>query len=111
MPEPSLVVDDYISESPPVGLDISIESLSTRIEPIGTSTATSGQPSVVKQISPNGTIFAGDSSDGIPQSTSEVIVISDDEDIEEIKIVDLTSKDNKDPEMDIEIVDLTSASN
>ncbi|KAL4343860.1 hypothetical protein AHAS_Ahas11G0120600 [Arachis hypogaea] len=89
VPEPGFVVNDYILVSPPVA---------------------SGQPSVVEQISPNGTILADDSSDGIPQSTSKVIVISDNEDIEEIKIVDLASKDDEDLEMDIEIVDLTSNS-
>ncbi|KAL4365557.1 hypothetical protein AHAS_Ahas07G0118000 [Arachis hypogaea] len=64
VPEPGPVVDDYIPESPPVGLDI----------------------------------------------TPEAIVISDDQGIEEIEIVDLISEDDEDPEMDIEIVDLTSDS-
>ncbi|KAL4328791.1 hypothetical protein AHAS_Ahas13G0235400 [Arachis hypogaea] len=52
-------------------------------------------------------LLVGDSSDGSPHSTSEIIVISDDEDIEEIEIVDLASEDDEDPEMDMEIVDLT----
>ncbi|KAL4286784.1 hypothetical protein AHAS_Ahas19G0120800 [Arachis hypogaea] len=88
--EPGPIIDDYIPESPPVDLDMSIESLSTcfsdpfTIEPIVTSTAAFGQPSVVGQVSPSCIAFACDSSDGSPQSTSEVIVISDDEDIEEI---------------------------
>ncbi|KAL4329620.1 hypothetical protein AHAS_Ahas13G0318300 [Arachis hypogaea] len=112
--EPGLVVNDYIPESPLVGLDMSIESLSTcssdplTLEPIGTSSVASGQPSAVESISPSGTVFVGDSSDGSPQSTSEVIIIYDNEDIEEIDIVDLNSEDDEDPEMDIESVDLTS---
>ncbi|KAL4315343.1 hypothetical protein AHAS_Ahas15G0175600 [Arachis hypogaea] len=116
VPEVGPVIDDYILESPLVGLDMSIESLSTHssdpftIEPIRTSAAASGQPSAVEQISPNGTVFAGDISYGSSQSTSEVIVISIDEDIEEIDIVDLTSEDDENPKMDIEIVDLTSNS-
>ncbi|KAL4343932.1 hypothetical protein AHAS_Ahas11G0127800 [Arachis hypogaea] len=116
VPESDLIVDDYIPESPLVGLDMSIESLSTRssdpftIEPIRTFAAVSGQPSAVEQISFSGIVFAGNSNDGSPQSTSKVIVISDDEDIEEIENVDLTSEDNEDPKMDIEIVDLTSDS-
>ncbi|KAL4287056.1 hypothetical protein AHAS_Ahas19G0148000 [Arachis hypogaea] len=83
VPEPRPIINDYIHKSPPVDLDMSIESLSTHasdpltIEPIRTSAAVSG-----------------DSIDGSLQSTSEVIVISDDED----------------PKMDIEIMDLTSDS-
>ncbi|KAL4337238.1 hypothetical protein AHAS_Ahas12G0090200 [Arachis hypogaea] len=72
VPKPSPVIDDYIPEFPPVGLDISIESLSTRsfdpftIEPIGTSAAAFGQPSAVEQISPSGTTSVDDSSDSSP---------------------------------------------
>ncbi|KAL4315223.1 hypothetical protein AHAS_Ahas15G0163600 [Arachis hypogaea] len=77
------------------------------VEPTGTSIVASGQPSAVEQISPGDTASAGNSSDDSPHSTSEVIIISDDEDIEEIEIVDLISKDDEDLEMDIEIVDLT----
>ncbi|KAL4328953.1 hypothetical protein AHAS_Ahas13G0251600 [Arachis hypogaea] len=92
---------------------MSMESLSTHssdpftIEPIGTSVAVSGQPSAVEQISPSGIASVGGSSDGSLQCTPEVIVIFYDEDTEDIEIVDLTSKDDEDPEMDIEIV-LTS---
>ncbi|KAL4357021.1 hypothetical protein AHAS_Ahas09G0145000 [Arachis hypogaea] len=59
-------------------------------------------------------IHTGDSSDGSPKSTLDVIVISDDEDVEEehsdeeIEIVDLTSEDDDNRDMDIEIMDLTS---
>ncbi|KAL4390457.1 hypothetical protein AHAS_Ahas03G0147000 [Arachis hypogaea] len=108
--EPSPVVDDYIPEYPLVALDMSIESLSTcssdpfSIEPIKTSATASSQPSAVEQISLSGTLFTGDSSDGSLQNTS------DDEDIEKIEIVDLTSEDDEDPERDIEIMDLTSDS-
>ncbi|KAL4275281.1 hypothetical protein AHAS_Ahas20G0091500 [Arachis hypogaea] len=77
------------------------------IEPIGTSAAASGQPLAVEQISPSGTAFAGDSIDGSPQSTSEVIIIFYDENIEEIEVVDLTFGDDENLEMDIEIVNLT----
>ncbi|KAL4288104.1 hypothetical protein AHAS_Ahas19G0252800 [Arachis hypogaea] len=116
VPEPGPVIDDYIPNSPPVGLDMSIESLSTRssnpftIEPIGTSVVVSSQPSTVEQISLIGTAFVGDNSDSSPQSTSEIIVIFYNKDIKEIEIVDLTFEDDEDPEMDIEIVDLISDS-
>ncbi|KAL4391139.1 hypothetical protein AHAS_Ahas03G0215200 [Arachis hypogaea] len=99
VPELGPIVNDYIPESPLVGLDMSIESLFTcssdplTIEPIRTSS-----------------VASGDSSDGSPQSTSDVIIISYDEDIKEIEIVDLTSEDDEDPKMDIEIMDLTSNS-
>ncbi|KAL4371358.1 hypothetical protein AHAS_Ahas06G0157800 [Arachis hypogaea] len=114
--EPDPIANDYIPESPPIGLDMSIESLFTpsfdhfTIEPIETSAAASGQSSAVEQISPISTVSTRDSSDDSPQSTSEVIIISDNEDIEEIKIVDLTSEDNEDLEMDIEILELISDS-
>ncbi|QHO49274.1 Calcium-transporting ATPase 8, plasma membrane-type [Arachis hypogaea] len=74
VPKSDLIVDDYILVSPLVGLDMSIESLSTRssdpftIEPIGTFAAASGQPSTIEN-------------------------------------VDMTSEDDEDPEMDVEIVD------
>ncbi|KAL4294328.1 hypothetical protein S83_063700 [Arachis hypogaea] len=116
VPEPGPVVDDYIPEFPPVDLDMSMELLSIyfsdlfTIEPIGSFAVAPGQASAVEHISPSGTASTGDNSDGSPHSTLEVIVISDDEDIEEIKIVDLTSVDDEFPEIDIEIVDLTSDS-
>ncbi|KAL4337530.1 hypothetical protein AHAS_Ahas12G0119400 [Arachis hypogaea] len=90
--EPGPIIDDYILESPPVDLDMSIESLFTH----------PSDPFTIEPI--------GDISDGSPKSTSEVIVIFDDEDVEEIEIVDLTSENDEDLEMDIEIVDLTSDS-
>ncbi|KAL4316093.1 hypothetical protein AHAS_Ahas15G0250600 [Arachis hypogaea] len=92
VPETGPVIDDYIPESPLVGLDMSIESLFTcssnpfTKEPIETSATASGLPSVVKQIFPSGTTFVGDSND------------------------DLNFEDNDDLEMDTEIVDLTSDS-
>ncbi|KAL4338530.1 hypothetical protein AHAS_Ahas12G0219400 [Arachis hypogaea] len=112
--EPGPVIDDPIPEFSPIDSDMSIEYLFTQssnpfaIESIGTSVTAVGQPSAVEQISPNGTTSVGGGSDGSPQCTPEVIIISDDEDTEEIEIEDLTSEDDEDPEMDIEIVDLTS---
>ncbi|KAL4398468.1 hypothetical protein AHAS_Ahas01G0294900 [Arachis hypogaea] len=55
----------------------------------------------------SGIASIGGSSDGSLQYTPEVIVIFYDEDTEEKEIVDLTSEDDEDPEMDIEII-LTS---
>ncbi|KAL4343905.1 hypothetical protein AHAS_Ahas11G0125100 [Arachis hypogaea] len=116
VPDPIPVINNYIREYPSVGLGMSIESPSTRssdpftIEPIETSAAASGQPSVVEQIFLSGIASVGNNSDYSPHSISKVIIISDDEDIKEIEIVDLTSEDDEDPEMDIEIMDLTSDS-
>ncbi|KAL4321634.1 hypothetical protein AHAS_Ahas14G0130100 [Arachis hypogaea] len=82
VPEFGSIIHDYIPESSPMVLDKSIESLSTRSSKFFT-------------IGPIGTSAIAS---GQPSA------------VEHAEIVDMTSEDDEDPKMDIEIVDLTSDS-